>query len=130
MKTDQLKMLSRKQYEEWLKSFPPDYCSFCDWPHNQITLHEGKNWIWIANRSPYWYWHTMLVTKRHVREFDQLSVIEAGELVEMYGYIVKKYREAELKRSDNSLIKKYVFFWRLRDDLYDPISGNMRPDPG
>ena len=125
---DELRMLSREEYEIWLKSFPENYCAFCDWKKNQIILKEGKHWIWIANRSPYWKYHTIFFTKRHLKEITELSDEEMKEFFEMYSYAISKFRNAKLKRDDGSEIKKYVFFWRLRDDLLDRISGNIRPD--
>lgn len=122
------KLLSREEYETWLKSMPKDYCAFCDWPKNQIVLREGRNWVWIANIAPYWRYHTMLITKRHIKEMTEMSLSEMGELAEMYNHIINKFRKCQLKRTDGSEVKKYVFFWRLRDDLYDPVSGNLRPD--
>jgi len=70
----------------------------------------------------------MFITKRHATEMSLLSVMEMGELVEMYTYAVQKFRAARLKNRDGKEIKKYVFFWRLRDDRLDPLSGNIKPD--
>jgi diadenosine tetraphosphate (Ap4A) HIT family hydrolase len=70
----------------------------------------------------------MFMPKRHFREYSEMSVCEAGELVEMYRIAIDKYRTSGLKRCDGKDVRKYVFFWRLRDDLYDPVSGNTRPD--
>ena len=106
----------------------PDYCAFCDWRENQIVLKEGRGWLWIANCAPYWRYHTMFITKRHVKELSELSITEMGELIEFYAYAIERFRKAKLSRPDGTEIKKYVFFWRLRDDLFDPISGNKRPD--
>jgi len=70
----------------------------------------------------------MFITKRHVKELSELSITEMGELIEFYAYAIERFRKAKLSRPDGTEIKKYVFFWRLRDDLFDPISGNKRPD--
>ena len=123
-----LKLLSRREYEGWLKAMPPDYCAFCDWRVNQIVLEETPHWLWIANRAPYWRYHTMFVSKRHLRELGELNVSEVGGLVDIYTHAIERFRKAKLARADGTSIQKYVLFWRLRDNLMDVVSGNMRPD--
>lgn len=114
------KLQTREEYEEYLRAYPKDRCPFCDWPHEQIVLHEGRNWVWIYNRFPYWKNQTMLLPKRHIKEITELSVSEMGELIEMYDHAITKFR-------DEGIGDKYVMFWRLRDRQIDSISGNKRP---
>lgn len=121
------KLLTRGEYEEWIRGMEPNYCAFCDWQKNQLLLVEGRAWLWIASRAPYWRYHTMLIPKRHIVEFNELTVIEMGEFVEMYESAVATLRSADLHNPDGSPIKKYIFFWRLRDDPVDHLSGNLRP---
>ena len=122
------KLMNRDQYNKWLKKLPKNYCTFCNWKEYQIVLKEGWRWIWVANLAPYWYWHTMLVPKRHFVEYNEMNDKEAVELRDMFDYAINRYREEKLLREDGSQIKKYVFFWRLRDDTYDPISKVKRPN--
>jgi len=114
------KLGTRDDYEAYLKEHS-DKCTFCDWPHEQIVLHEGRNWVWIYNRFPYWNAYTVIVPKRHIVEFTEVSIDELAEFLEMYKYALNRFREA-------GVAKKYILQWRLRDELIDSISGNRRPD--
>lgn len=122
------KLLTRAEYELFLQSIPENVCTFCEWKTYQIVLKEGYKWVWIANLSPYWNWHTMLIPKRHFTEFTEMTEFELSEMGEMLKLAMVKYRGAGLKRADGSEVKKYVYFFRKRDDRFDPISGNIRPD--
>lgn len=122
------RLLSRSEYEQWLKQLPSNYCAFCQWEPNQYVLKEGVHWLWIANLAPYWRYHTMLVPKRHVIRLTDLTVTETGEMYEMLEMSVDKLRAAQLRNVDGTPIKKFIFFWRLRDDTFDYLSGNIRPD--
>lgn len=123
-----LKLLTRQKYEKFLRNFPKGHCSFCDYKKYQIILREWENWIWVVNIAPYWRYHTLLVPKRHFKEFEEITEKEMGEFKIMLNWAVKKYRDKKLFREDGSPIKKYIFFWRLRDDPLDMVSGNIRPD--
>ncbi len=120
------KLLSRKEYENFLKNLPKKCCSFCEYKKYQIVLKEWKYWIWIVNLSPYWYHHTLLVSRRHFEEFPQLTIKELTQLKEAITFVTNKYRQKKLRLKDGTRIQKYVFFWRLRDNKYDSISGNTR----
>ncbi len=122
------KLLTRKTYEKFLADLPKERCPFCDYRKYQIVLREGKNWVWVAALAPYWRYHTMLIPKRHFRYFWDMKEAEIKELTKLTRVIIQFYREKKLHRRDKSLIKQYVFFWRLRDNLYDPISKNIRYD--
>ena len=69
----------------------------------------------------------MLVPKRHFEDFLEMNDFEVVEMKEMLAFIMDIYRKSKLTRADGSEIKKYVYFWRKRDDNFDPISGNFRP---
>ncbi len=56
---------------------------------------------------------------------DELTIVEFGELVEMYQIAVKKYKEKRIK-IDGQLVKKYILFWRLREDPYELRTNNLR----
>lgn len=122
------RLLSRIEYDEWLKILPKNTCTFCEYKKYQIILDEDDNWVWIANIAPYWRWHTMFVPKRHFVEFSEMTPEELGDLMKIYKRAIAKFRFKHLKRKDGSPIKKYVLFWRMRDDLLDKISGNIRPN--
>lgn len=122
------KLLTRAQYDKWMAKLPKNMCTFCEWKEHQMVLKEFEHWVWIANLAPYWYWHTMIMSKRHFVEFDEMSFKEAGELPEVLAYTKKKFIDAKLKRSDGKKVEKFVYFWRLRLNRYDPISKTIRPD--
>jgi diadenosine tetraphosphate (Ap4A) HIT family hydrolase len=129
IETPPTKLLTREEYDKgFIPNIPPNVCTFCDWQKYQIVLKEFHYWVWIANLSPYWSWHTMIVPKRHFVEFHEMTFREAGEMVEVVSYATKKMLDAELKREDGSGVKKIVYFWRFRADRFDPISGTVRPD--
>jgi len=122
------KLLSRPEYDDWLKTIPRDVCTFCRWKKYQIVLREFKYWVWIANIAPYWKWHTMIISKRHFEKYSDMTSLEAGELTRMIDYGEKKIIDSKLRRDDGSLVEKVVYFWRYRANRFDPISGTIRPD--
>lgn len=124
---NKVQLLDRKHYEKWLREMPSDYCPFCDWENNQILLYQTNNWLWIANRAPYWKYHTMLVTKNHYVEFDEL---EPGLLIELqiiYKKAIQKYREL-YKDNVIDIHQRYLLFWRLRDNQLDLKSKIIKPN--
>lgn len=122
------KLLSRKEYENFLKSLPKNICSFCENKKYQIILKEWKHWIWIVNLFPYWHYHTLLFPKRHIKEFSQLTIKEMEELKKITIFVIGKYKQKKLRLKNGDKLRKYVFFWRLREDNRDLISGNIRPN--
>ncbi len=122
-------LLSREDYDKnFAPSIPTNVCSFCEWEKYQIVLKEFSYWLWIANLAPYWWWHTMIIPKRHFVEFDEQSYKENAELLDVLSYVKRKMLDAELMRPDGTKVKKIVHFWRFRADRFDPISKNIRPD--
>jgi len=121
-----IKLLSRPDYEKWLKKLQPNECTFCKWKEYQIVLKEFEHWVWIANIAPYWNWHTMILSKRHFEKYGDMTFKEAGELTSVIDYGEKKILESKLKREDGTLIEKVVYFWRYRFNRFDPISGTVR----
>lgn len=122
----ELKLMSRNEYDEWVKTLDPSVCTFCDLSQ-QIVLKEFDQWVWIANRAPYWKYHTMIIPRRHFEKYSEMSVMEAGELVRAVEYGEKRILDAKLLRDDGSLIEKVVYFWRYRMNKFDPKTGTMRP---
>jgi hypothetical protein len=119
-----LDLLSREEYEEWVRQIPLNTCPFCEWRKYQYVLHQGGYWLWIACRAPYWKYHTMFIPKRHFQEMNEMTVVEMGELIELYSLAVKRCRESNLELN-GKLVKKFLFFWRLRDDPME--ERNIRP---
>ena len=120
-------LLNREQYEGWLRNIPQGTCTFCDKDY-QVVLHEFDHWLWVANIAPYWYWHTMIIPKRHFVEFDEMSFKESSELPTVLAYTKKKFIDANLTRKEGDPVEKFVYFWRYRMNKIDKISGTVRPD--
>jgi diadenosine tetraphosphate (Ap4A) HIT family hydrolase len=112
------KLMSRKDYDRWIKTLPKDVCPFCQWQEYQIVLFEGYEWIWIANIAPYWKNHTLLVPKRHFTEYEEMTNSEAIEFKQLMDRAVKKYKSLGFKR--------FVHFWRKRLDNIDPKTGKLK----
>ena len=122
-----IKMMSRKDYDKWLKKLPPNVCTFCQWEKYQIVLKEFEHWVWIASLAPYWRYHTMFISKRHFEKFADMTFREAGELPTAIDYGEKKMLESGLERVGGTKVEKVVYFWRYRFNRFDPISGTVRP---
>lgn len=119
------KLLSRgREYNTWKSKLPKGVCTFCEWRKYQIPLKEFDNWVWVANIAPYWHWHTMLVSKRHLVEFGEINIEEMGELVKALKYVQNKYNKAHLKDKNGKSIENFVYFWRFRKQLV--IDGEIK----
>lgn len=121
-----MNLMNRKQYNKFLRSLDVNVCTFCD-PTKQVVLKDFNNWYWIANIAPYWAYHTMVVSKRHFEKYSDMTMIEAGELVEVINYGEKKIIDAKLTRKDGTLIEKVVYFWRHRTNRFDAVTGTVKP---
>ncbi len=120
-----LDLLSRGEYEEWLREIPQGECPFCEWKKYQYVLHESRYWLWIACRSPYWKYHTLLIPKRHFTELNQITVVEMGEFIETYTTATNKFRRLNIV-IDGLPVDRLLFFWRLRDSLHEEGSNTTR----
>jgi len=116
-----MKLLSRTEYDAWMKTLDPEVCLFCDWRNTQIILKEFEHWVWIANLAPYWKWHTLIIPKRHIIEFDEQTYKESAELISVLAHAKKKLL-------DQTEIEKIVFFWRFRKNRVDAVSKTVRPN--
>lgn len=120
-----LDLLSREDYADWLRIIPKGECPFCEWKKYQYVLYEGKYWLWIACRAPYWKYHTMMIPKRHFVELNQLTVVEMGELIEVYSIAIEKFRKQKVV-IDDEIVDRLLFFWRLRDNPHEDKSDTNR----
>lgn len=125
-------LLTRQQYDEWLKTVPEHDCTFCQWPKYQTLIKEFKYWVWINNKAPYWYYHTMFVPKRHFTKEADMTMDEMAELLHIKEYAFDKVMEAKLVfpggKQKGRPVEKFVYFHRYRVNRFDPISGTMRPN--
>lgn len=120
-------LMTRPEYDEFMKTLSADKCTFCEWEKYQVILKEFENWVWIANLAPYWKYHTMIMPKRHFEKYSDMTFLEAGELVKVIDYGEKRILDAKFERDDGSLVEKVVYFWRYRFNRFDSISGTVRP---
>lgn len=116
----QPKIMSRIEYEEWMAKQPKDLCAFCEWKKNQIVIYEGYKWLWVANLAPYWKIHTLLVPKRHFKEYGEMTNSEAVEFKQLIDKAIKKYETLGVER--------FVHFWRKRKNSFDPKTGKKKVD--
>lgn len=112
------KLMTRPEYDKWIKTIPPGVCVFCNWKKYQIVLKEGRYWVWIANIAPYWKRHTMLLPKRHFEDFGDINKHEFLELKKLIKKITDKYHRLGYTR--------FVYFWRKRDFSFDVKTGKKK----
>ncbi|MCB9805715.1 HIT domain-containing protein [Candidatus Nomurabacteria bacterium] len=120
------KLLSRKEYEELVKSFSDGYCPLCDLG-KQIVLGESDYWVWIANLSPYWKFHTMLIPKRHISDFTDLKIEELEDLQIFYKRIIKHFLSLGIKQDSGSNVDQFVLMIRTRFDSVENGSTYYKP---
>src|SRR5680860_886520 len=120
-------LLTRDEYFKWLRSFPANYCAFCDMKNN-ILIKDGSFWNLILSRAPYWRYHFLLVPKRHFREFSDINTAELSEFIEIQKLVKDMLTNAKLKHLDGKPINRFLFFWRFREELFDPIKGVTKSD--
>jgi diadenosine tetraphosphate (Ap4A) HIT family hydrolase len=107
------KLLSRSEYYSIL-SKPPEGCLFCQ-IERQIVLHKRKHWAWIASLSPYFKYHTIFVTMRHITDIQQVSQPEFEDLKIIAAFAEKKYAQAKLQWDDKTPVSLYTYTWRNRE---------------
>jgi len=124
------RLLSRDEYFEYLKeleTLPPEYCAFCDNKGN-VTLKDFTFWNLIVCKAPYWRYHLMLTPKRHFKQFTDMEVKEAEEFLFALQYTTDTLIAAGLKNSDGTEIDRYLYFWRFRQNSFDPVNNVAKPD--
>ncbi|MCL4367096.1 hypothetical protein M1563_02915 [Patescibacteria group bacterium] len=114
-----IKLLSRQEYERWLKTLPRESCTLCEWGKYQIVLKEMHFWVWIACLAPYRKFHTMFIPKRHIESIGELIIWEWLELVRLYQYALWRFRELDIT-------DRYLIFWRKRDSYIDSKTGTRK----
>lgn len=121
-------MKDRAEYYKYIESLPENYCFFCDWENTQEIIEIRDNWIWHLSMSPVWRYHTMLTPKRHVVLLNELNGGELKEMVSFHQDVIENYKRINLIDKDGNPYKKYEMLWRVRNDTYDTVTGNMKPD--
>ena len=125
------KLFTRHEYDtEFLPSIPKGTCSFCEWWRYQSVIKEFKHWLWIQNRAPYWYFHTMFIPKRHFVQESEMTLHEMADLVQAKDYAFEQVSKLTFPAGKNKgkLVEKFVYFHRYRVNSFDAVSGTTRPD--
>lgn len=127
-----MKLLTRKQYDRMLKTADKNTCFFCQWAKYQFIIKEFQNWLWVQNIAPYWYFHTMFVSKRHFVKESEMTVEEMAELIQIKEYAFNAIMKAKLiypsGKNKGKPVEKFVYFHRFRVNTFDNVSGISRPD--
>ena len=108
-----LRLLTRDEYYSLISSDQSGACAFCN-IGEQIVLHETTHWVWIASLSPYFKYHTIFVSKRHITGLGQVSQAEFEGFQAISEYAEAKYAAANLTWGDNTPINMYTYSWRYR----------------
>ena len=114
------KLLSREEYYQLLATLGNDYCPFCD-IKRQIVLGTSEYWTWVANLSPYWPYNTLIISKVHKLDFDELSVEEFIDLQKFYKKIIDHLLSLNLRDTDGKIMRYFMFMIRTRK--YEEESG-------
>lgn len=113
------------QTREHYKEIVTEGCDFCsEFPKIQF-LKEFENFNWILAKSPYWSFkvptkkglkriatHTMLVPKRHITKFSDLTKDEAWEFVKLYDQIKNVYDRLPTRVSAEEPTAQFVTIFR------------------
>ncbi len=91
------------RYKYVRKIINPDGCVFCDAKtkgvkFESLLIYEGEHAMVVLNKYPYNTGHIMVLPKKHVGEFEQLTKTEYQELSELLNVcvtIVKKEYECK-----------------------------------
>ncbi len=108
-------LISRDDYEQWTKGIPDGHCPICH-VKEQILLGESKYFVWIANISPYWKYHTMIVPKRHIDYFSKLTRLELIDFQSFLKRITKHLLSIGLAYDDGSPLTQFLTMFRESAD--------------
>lgn len=114
-----MNLISRSDYEQFVKTIPIGHCPLCH-IEEQIALGESDYWYWIANISPYWKYHTMLIPKRHVHYFSELSTDELVDFQKFLRRVIKHLLRLKLTYDNGKSINQIITMFRESTDFDDP----------
>jgi diadenosine tetraphosphate (Ap4A) HIT family hydrolase len=99
-------------------------CAFCAMSAD-LDVGEYPLWKWVFAAFPYRKYHTLLVPKRHVEDFSELTPEELAGLSELTSRVERAYRESGIVGEKPALGGHLVFSWRHRVAL-DPAKVSLR----
>jgi len=98
MKKEVLKPMQRDEYDKFVKTIPKNTCLFCEYKKYQIIIKEWKHWILIQPISPYFTFHSMLCSKRHIKYLSELNNKERLEFWKADKKINSAYKKSGIKK--------------------------------
>ncbi|MFZ3043518.1 MAG: HIT domain-containing protein [Minisyncoccia bacterium] len=107
--------LPREEYREHLDELGGQ-CAFCATPA-ALNIREYPNWIFAYAAFPYRKYHTLLISKRHVVHFSELSPEELVELAKIIQDIEELYKASGVIGAQSDLGNQMYYSWRSRYKL-------------
>lgn len=104
----------RSEYQDHLKSLGGN-CAFCP-VASGCLIAEYEKWLWIYSAFPYRKYHTLLVPKRHLILFQQLSDDELLEMKKIVAEIERTYFSSGIIGASSDCGDQIFFCWRSRFD--------------
>lgn len=106
---------SRATYKEEMDQLnkKDDACVFCV-SNPELQISEYTYWTWAFADLPYWKYHTLLIPKRHILRFHELSAEESLELGTITQEIEQKYRDTKILGEQSRFGVQLLSFWRSR----------------
>lgn len=89
--------MPRNDYDKFVKTIPAGVCLFCEYKKYQILIREWKHWSLIQPISPYFKYHVMLCTKRHLKYLSQLNKKEQEEFWKADKAVCSAYKKIGIK---------------------------------
>ncbi len=121
------KLLARKEYEEYVRGLPEGKCPFCD-ISKQVLLGESQCWFWVANISPYWKYHTLLIPKRHESSMDNLTKEEFTDFQVFHKKVEAHMLGLGLTHHDGKSVDQFITMTRTRFGGVSGGSTYYKPD--
>lgn len=106
------KIFPRKEYAKHLIK-NKNICIFCS-KEDPLILKKYKHWTWMLAAFPYRKYHTLLVVKRHIISFTDLTPIELDELRKVLKQIELHYKKTNIVSGISKFGDQLFFSWRSR----------------
>ena len=101
-------------------------CRLCD-PKKQILLGVSEHWVWIADIAPYWKYHTMFVSKKHIEDITEISTEQFTDLRSFYLKVKNHLLSLKLRYENGKLVDQFILMLRLREN--NMPDGSTYPKP-
>ena len=123
-----MKKMSDKQYRKWYLKLNQRECFICQ-NYSQFLIKEYKYWAWIDKIRAYVRYDTMLIPKRHITCFTDLTIEELQEWNQMvYSDIFNIFRKAHVRGSHGNLVDRMAVMLHVRDKYVEKGKYKDRPE--